>query len=457
MVLRKVDAPPRARRRRWGIGGVALTIILCLVGIGAYQLNDQALPQGIIWSTPLAYAVSDLAIDQRQQVILAIYGGGVPLPSGHHFVIIALDSGRVTHDVDLGVHLPAALAVDGTEGRALVIFSDSTRATLLDTNRGRPLRALTLPFQPFGAVFDQDNGDVVVSGLRAGRQTPMVAVVDPRASRVVRTVVLRARGHAYGVGRPVVDRAAGRLLIATSGGVNILDARSLRLLRFTALPVGDPDKIVVDPQAHRAYVTLLNVPAPGCPVGSSPCVRTVGAYAVVDERTGILLSPHVMVPGTTAIGAIALSIQRRQLFIADYGLFGTRRDARVYVMDVRTGRALTPLTSAGPSTTLRVDDLATALSVGGPDGLAVFDTRTQREQAYVPLHVARIWGVSGQGNLVVSTATYATPAARTTPTGGGVSTVMNQIATFLRAAATRAGRSHPMNSGVSVVRIGQQW
>lgn len=455
MVLSKLGAsPPRTRRRRFGLGGLAMTIIICLAGIGARQLSDHPLPQGVISYTPLEYSVSGLYADRKHRTILAIYGGGLPLPHGHHFVVIDTDSGKVAHDADLGTHMPSAMAVDGNEGHALIVFSDSNLAKLIDTSSGRSIRDLPLPFQPFGAAFDQDNGYAVVSGMLSSRKVHMVAVVDLHSGSVVRTVVLQARGQGYGVGTPVFDSAAHRIIIAAPGGVNILDSHRVRPIRFTPLPTGDPDKIIVDDQAHKAYVTLLNFPAPGCPAGYHTCARTVGAYAVVDDRDGTVLSPRVMVPGTTAIGAIDLSSQLKQLFIGDYGLFGTARDDRIYIMDARTGRGLTPIMSTGHPTTIIVDDRATAMIAGGHDGMDVFDTRTHRVLAHVHLPVERIWGTNGQGNLVVSNDTnndtYPARTARTGQTGGGL---FNQIAHFFRAAETTAGLYRRMNSGVSVVHI----
>ncbi|MCA1597460.1 MAG: hypothetical protein LC769_00295 [Chloroflexi bacterium] len=274
-----------------------------------------------------------------------------------------------------------------------------------------------------------------------------------RSGIVVRIVTLRAQGQGYGTGPPVFDGATHRILIASPGGVNILDARSGRLVNFTRIANGDPDKIVVDSHTHKAYVTLLNSPALGCPTGYHTCTRTVGAYVVIDDRDGRLLSPRIMIPGTTAIGAIGLSSRMNRLFVGDYGIYGSTRygairDDRVYVVDVRTGRMLNPIVTDGHPTTIVVEDSAGMMVAGGPNGIEAVDTRTGSLLQRVPLPVEKIWAVDGRGDLVVSNDTY---SADTTETGRGP---FDRIAALFRTITATAGIYRHVNSGVSIVRIG---
>jgi len=441
-------SPVQHARRRWlGIGGLAAIIVVCLIGVVAHQLGGAPLPPGVIASAPLPYSVSGVYSDHRRKAILAIYGGGLPLPYGHHVVMIDADSGNLVHDVDLGAHMPSTMAVDENTGRVLITFSDSITATLIDSGSGRIVQELALPFQPFGAAFDPDNGYAVVSGVMPGRNKVVVGLVSLRSGLLMRTVTLRARrqGQGYGVGPVVFDGATHRILIASPGGVNILDSRRVRLIRFTAIGGGDPDKIVVDGQAHKAYVTLLNSPAPGCSTGYHRCSRSVGAYVTIDDRDGAVLRSRVTIPGTAAIGAIGLSARMNRLYIGDYGLYGTLRDGRVYVVDTRTGRSLAPITTTGYPSTIVVDDSANVMIAGGLKGISAFTIGANHVIGRVQLPVDKVWAVNDQGDLIVSNHTYDTDA------GGGL---LGRVAAFLRTTATAAGIYHHMNSGVSIVRLG---
>jgi len=445
---RRIGSPVRRARRRWsGIGGLAAIIVVCLIGVVAHQLGGAPLPPGVIASAPLPYSVSGVYYDHKRKAILAIYGGGLPLPYRHHFVVIDAESGNLVHDVDLGEHMPSAMAVDENTGRVLITFSDSITVTLIDSGSGRIVRALALPFQPFGAAFNPDDGYAVVSGVTPGRNKVMVGLVSLRSGLLTRTVTLPARqqGQEYGVGPVVFDGATHRILIASPGGVNILDSRRVGLIRFTPIGGGDSDKIVVDGHAHKAYVTLLNSPAPGCSAGYHRCSRSIGAYVTIDDRDGAVLRSRVTIPGTTAIGALGLSPRMHRLFIGDYGLYGTPRDNRIYVVDTRTGRTLAPIATSGYPSTIVVDDSANVMIAGGLNGISTFNIRTNYVVGRVSLPVEKVWAVDDQGDLIVSNHTYDTAAGPE---------LVDRAASFLRAAATTAGLYHHMNSGVSIVRIG---
>jgi len=66
-----VDSPIQRAGRKWlGIGGLAVIIVACLIGVVAHQLGDTPLPSGVISYTPLAYSVSGVYSDQRRKAIL---------------------------------------------------------------------------------------------------------------------------------------------------------------------------------------------------------------------------------------------------------------------------------------------------------------------------------------------------------------------------------------------------
>src|SRR5919197_1584593 len=83
---------------------------------------------------------------------------------------------------------------------------------------------------------------------------------------------------------------------------------------------GSPDRVAVDGQAHRAFVALLNSPPPGCP---TPCYRSVGAFAIVDDRDGRLVRPRVLIPGTTNVGALGVASGAHRLFVKVSGHLNT--------------------------------------------------------------------------------------------------------------------------------------
>lgn len=239
--------------QRWVVtAGLIVTIIAGLLGAAALGLGGETLPDGVVSATPLEYAVGSLYLDQRHKIILAIYGSGLPLPHGHHFVVIGVANGRILHDVDLGELMPSAMAVDARIAHVLVTFSNSTTARLIDSGTGRLVGKLSLPFQPLDAAYDGENGYALISGLASIGHRYMVSAMDLRSGVVIRTVVLRAQGPGYGTGPAIFDSVAHRVLFASPGGVNILDSRTLQFVHFTPIIGGDPDKIVVDSQIHQA-------------------------------------------------------------------------------------------------------------------------------------------------------------------------------------------------------------
>jgi len=431
----------RKKLRRWRIGGT-LALLLCLAGGGTYWLIRDALPDGVVAATPLSNFVIIAWLDATHRTALVLYGRGVPLSDVHRFAVIAGERGTVIHDVALGEYMPATMAVDERSGHVLVTYMDSDSATLVDNRSGRIIRSLRLPFHPFGTLFNPDTGNAVVSARAANRY--LAAILDLQTGSVRRTIALQAQGPAYGAGPPTLDATAHRILITSPGGVNVLEARSLRLIRFTPIATGDTDKVIVDSQTHRAYVTLVNSPAPPCLATNRVCGRSIGAYVVIDARTGRLLHPRVMIPGTGAIGAIGLSERQQRPFVSDYMIYGNRRDNQVYVVDARTGRPLAPIRTSGHATTIAVDDKSNLMVAGSQGGIDAADTRAGTLLNHIPLPVDRIWGIDEKGNYVVSTADAAAPDKPG---------FFDRVRAFLNTAGASIGVNVRSNSSVDIVHI----
>lgn len=435
-------------RGRWlNRASLFVVALACLAGVGAFALRGPSLPDGVISSTPLEYAVGDASIDRQHDAVIAISGSGNPLPRGHHLVMIDAHSGTRTHDIDLGAEMPSAVAVDTSINHALVVFSSSSMAQLIDTGIGRIIRKVALPMQPFDVAYNRDDGYAVASGMMGGRHVPLMLLIDLRSGHVVRRIALHAQGRAYGTGPVVFDAAARRMLVAASGGVNILDSRSANLITFVPISGGDPDKIVVDTQRHEAYVTLLNSPAPGC-VTRSPyqlCTHTVGAYVVINDDSGKLVHPRIMLTHLAAIGAIGLSRRMRRLFVSDYALYkDALRNNDVYAVDTRTGTVMQSIQVSGHPSTIAVDDQHHRVIVGGPGGMDMIDMRSSAVVRSIPLPIEQVLGVDTAGDLVVSNDAYVTTTGHA---------ALDRFVSAIRTLATNAGIYRRMNSGVSIVRL----
>lgn len=444
---RRMSKSQNQKRRRLSI----ITAFVIVVGSGIfYKLYNQPLPQGVVMSVPLAYNVNDLVVDQQRKTILTIYGGGLPLPNGHHFVIINVPQGSVAHDLDLGTHLPSRMVVDGSTGHTLITFSDTDTADLVDGKNGRLLRSIALPFHTFGTTFDYANKYALATGVYASSHKShpdVVALIDMQSGDIKQTIALQSRGLAYGIGAPVLDTTAQRIIITTPGGVSVLDARTLRILRFTPVGNGDPDKVIINSKTHRAYITLLNSPASTCPAQAKVCSQSIGAYVVVDDRSGSLLSQRITIPGTTAIGAIALSPKTDHLYVSDYAIYPglPSKDRQVYVIDAQRNSVLRRITIKSHPTTFFVDDRANVLVAGGLNGVDVIDAKTNLARKHIDLPVDRLWSAYSDGDIIASNSVAAT-------TNGGQG-IYDQIGALFGKAAAFVSIDHQMNGGVSLLSI----
>jgi DNA-binding beta-propeller fold protein YncE len=360
-------------------------------------------------------------------------------------VVLDARSGRILHSTDVGAARAPWLAVDFRTQRALAISGfPHAQVDLIDIRTGRITQVIGgLPLAPMDVAVDTENGYAVVSGSLARGGAPAVALMDVSSGAIVRVVGLQGRAGS-GAGPITFDHTAHRILVSSTGGLNILDARTGGLLAYTPLTAGgSPERIAVDRQTHQAFVALLNAPPPGCPV---PCYRSVGAFAIVDDRDGRLVRPRVLIPGTTNVGALGVASGAHKLFVTDYGPLNTALDY-LYVLDARTGRLLRRVPTDRIPRTLAVDERRNRVIVGGDRGLDVVDagSGTLLRSINLPDDVGLMHLDDTTGDTV--TANQA-PIPSRPP-----SDLISRLLQTVRAGATNVGAYHEMGGSVSVVSL----
>ncbi len=236
------------------------------------------------------------------RLVRTIAGGGpltVDARAGRAFVLIdaqrvrVLDahSGAVLSTVQTPMTL-MALAIDTLTGRVFV--GGNSGVVMLDAGSGRVLHAITLTGSLGPPVVDERSGRVFVTAWNKRR----VYVLDARRGTVVRVTRVGARPSI-----PVVDAPDGRILVATAGGLTILDARSGRVLRTLVGLMGQPtvaagtgQVFVTDPgpMTHLATIGAVN------PIGR-------GHVRMLDARSGTILR-------TVTVGLLpyAVAVDARQ-------------------------------------------------------------------------------------------------------------------------------------------------
>jgi len=271
-------------------------------------------------------------------------------------VVAMLDArtGAVLHQVTVrgGALRPA---VDTQTGRVFVAHDGGKAVTMLDARSGSVLRVVTLPEVAWPAVVDEADGRVFVpsrAGVktldartgrllatapaygydavlaqRAGRLflrgVGGIDVVDARTGAFVRTLYL-----GQGMKHPVVDEAAGRVLVTNDGRqeLNVLDARTGAVIARFPLPSG-PASTAMDPAIGRAFVALRSA-----------------VVAFLDPAT------IALPPGTITVGyeprAVAILERTHRAFVLNNGGYPGRDDpardslGSVTVLDTASGVVL---------------------------------------------------------------------------------------------------------------------
>jgi len=228
---------------------------------------------------------------------------------------------------------PILLAADGASGHVFALLSSGVpdRVSMLDARTGLLLRTVPVGQRPFGIALDVPDGRAFVTGF----DDAVLSVLDTQSGAVLRTIPLY-QAHATVV---AADGRAGRVFVATTGGLDVLDARRGTVVATTRL---SPSALAVDETAGRVYGA----------VGSG--------VVVLDARRGAPLR-EVAVPG--APSALALDAAAGRLVAG-----GT--DA-VSVLDAHNDLVQHIVHGGGETIALAVDHLtgqAVVVTAGPLDG-----------------------------------------------------------------------------------------
>ena len=228
---------------------------------------------------------------------------------------------------------PILLAADGASGHIFALLSSGVpdRVSMLDARTGRLLRTVTVGQRPFGIALDAPDGRAFVTGF----DDAVLSVLNTHSGAMLRTIPLY-QAHATVV---AADGRTGRVFVATTGGLDVLDAR--RGTVVATAPVS-PGALAVDETA-------------GCVYGA------VGSGVVVlDARRGTLLR-EVAVPGAPSTLALDAAGDR---------LVAGGTDA-VAVLDAHNNSVLRIVHGGGETIALAVDQRtgqALTVTAGSLDG-----------------------------------------------------------------------------------------
>jgi DNA-binding beta-propeller fold protein YncE len=302
-------------RRRWG-AMLALVVLAALLRAGPPPTADAR----VHWTVEVPEEPVAAAVDMRRAQIVVATGGAY---GGGQLQFLALSTGVSQGEVPLPAS-PVGLALDARTDRVFVV-SGSPRVTVFAAQNGALVGTTPLPGAAVAVVADEHTGRVFVA---------CTGLADP-----------------------------------WQGSVNMLDARSLRLLR--TIPVETyPTLLAVDGPSGR--VVLTNVTAQG-----------TGVLRVLDGRSGQVLRAFPLGDAATALG---LAAWRGLAFIVAGGT------PSLTVLDERTGVVRRRLQLGVAPYALAVADAAGALVVAGADprdstagAVQVVDAQSGTPGASVPV------------------------------------------------------------------------
>lgn len=191
-----------------------------------------------------------------------------------------------------------SLALDERAGR-LYVFNTNGQMSSVDTKSGRLLGARRLPAALWGAQVDERTGRVFAFAVRQTHSSR--GWQRPLVTLVMldpRTGTTQRIMSTYG--EPAFDEAANRLFILDGARrvVSIRDGTSGRLVR--AVPLGAISiRLLLDAPHHRALVTAVK--------GYNPATLDA-RVAVLDTRTGALLRTLPLPAGQLGYGIYAMAV-----------------------------------------------------------------------------------------------------------------------------------------------------
>src|SRR5256714_3208764 len=216
---------------------------------------------------------------------------------------------------------------------------------MLDARSGRILQTVVVYRDPSGAaptavvglVVDEHTDRAFVAGYLPGSGfRGIVSMLDATSGRLLRTV--RIATHPVAL---IVDRRAGRVFVASAGGVGVLDARRGDLMRTLTLS-GPPAAMAVDERRGRIFVGTTG-PAPGMSLPSG-----TAHVSVLDAFGGTVITT---VPLSASASALAVDEASGDALVGTVGGVdsqGHGMAGRVRVLAGRRGAGLRTVL-VGPS------------------------------------------------------------------------------------------------------------
>lgn len=359
--LARPAVPPVMRRSRWGRGTVALAVLLGVLGGGiAY---DRAQGDPVVASVSVGIDPSPLVVDaatnrafvynrtdgtvstldtrsgavrdtvpvgsQYAWMAVAQRAGRVFVSSGGNDSITMLDarSGRVLRvDAPIAEATVRQIAVDEASGHVFVGHRDINVVSLLDAHSGAILRRVPVCGGPFAVADSARTGHVFVKC-----NDGVVDMLDARSGRVLHHVALPLSAFGY----VFVDDATNRVFVqdeTTSGRLAVLDAHTgaLSAVRHV-VSIANP---VADPRTGHVYLSLGGPGIPGSPGAASQ-------VAMLDGRSGAVLR-RVVVPANPTV--LACDARSGHLLVASVGAVRANLqpagDGTLSVLDAATGAIL---------------------------------------------------------------------------------------------------------------------
>ncbi len=215
-----------------------------------------------------------LAIDERSGHVFA-----APADSGAVDVFDAV-SGRRLHTITLaGAHPPLSLLTDPQAGRLFIVDQTASTVSTVDTRNDAVIKVSSVAQTPMAWALDSEpaGGRLVVGGDNA------LSGLDTRTGTVVHTLALGDRAT-----RILVDAATRRAFVFSAdhlgptNDVYVLDTWTGKLVTSLALP-GVPLDAALDTRHDRLVVADQR-----------------GLIDILDARTGRLIHAFETVPSTTA-------------------------------------------------------------------------------------------------------------------------------------------------------------
>ncbi len=137
-------------------------------------------------------------------------------PTDTAIAIVDTRTGAILRIVDAGIGVDlGGLDLDARTGRLVV--AGNNQMTLLDTRRGNPVNAASLPLAALSVAIDRRRGHVVVTsdgGQSRGDDGPHLTILDIRTGLPLRDVPLNAA--AIMPNGLAIDDAAGRIVVAST-------------------------------------------------------------------------------------------------------------------------------------------------------------------------------------------------------------------------------------------------